>query len=393
MNIPDIRKDFPILENVAYLDNAATSLSPEPVIQTMNEFEHLYRANVGRALHRFATFASQRYSNAHQKITEFIRGEEGITVLTKNTTEAINMVACGQKWHKGDSIVTTVLEHHSNFLPWLRLRNKGVKVSLIKPCQDGTFDLSELDTAINETTKIVAVTHASNVLGNLLPVKKIASICQEHGTKLLVDGAQSIPHLPVNVKNLGCDYLCFSGHKMLGPTGTGILWMKEPDTDPFVVGGGMIDKVSEEGYTLASGYKKYEAGTPHIAGMIGLAQAVDYLRHVGMDAVRRYEEKLTQRLIEGLSGIKEVTIYGPVDDKDRIGVVSFNIDGVHSHEVAHILDEAAAIMVRSGDHCCQPLMKHLGIDQGTVRASLYLYNTQEEIDLLIATVEEIARRL
>lgn len=393
MNISDIRKDFPILENVAYLDNAATSLSPEPVIRTMNEFEHLYRANVGRALHRLAKFASQRYLSAHEKVAGFIGGENGTTVLTKNTTEAINMVAGGREWHKGDSIVTTVLEHHSNFLPWIRLRDKGVRVSLIKPDQNGTLNLSELEAAIDETTRLVAVTHVSNVLGNILPVKEIASICKEHGVKLLVDGAQSVPHIPVDVKSLGCDYLCFSGHKMLGPTGTGILWMKEPDLNPFVVGGGMIDKVSEEGYTLASGYQRYEAGTSHISGMIGLAEAVNYLRQADMDILQRQEEKLTHRLIKGLSEIDEVSIYGPLDDKRRIGVVSFNIRGMHSHEVAHILDEAAAIMVRSGDHCCQPLMKHLGLEQGTVRASLYLYNTEEEIDLLIATVEEIARRL
>lgn len=393
MNTSDIRKDFPILENIAYLDNAATSLSPEPVIHAMNEFEHLYRANVGRALHRLAKFASQRYLNAHEKVASFIGGENGTTVLTKNTTEAINMVASGQEWQKGDSIVTTMLEHHSNFLPWIRLRDKGVKVSLIRPKSDGSLNLSELDAAIDETTKLVSVTHASNVLGNVLPVKQIASMCQKHGVKLLIDGAQSVPHLSVNVNDIGCDYLCFSGHKMLGPTGTGILWMKEPDLNPFVVGGGMIDRVSEEGYTLANGYQRYEAGTSHIAGMIGLAEAVDYLKQADMSVIQRQEEKLTHRMIKGLSEIDEVSIYGPVDNKNRIGVVSFNIQGMHSHEVAHILDEAAAIMVRSGDHCCQPLMKYLGHGQGTVRASLYLYNTEEEIDLLIATVDEIARRL
>ncbi|WP_281162790.1 aminotransferase class V-fold PLP-dependent enzyme [Methanomethylovorans hollandica] len=305
----------------------------------------------------------------------------------------IGSVVSGQEWQKGDSIVTTILEHHSNFLPWIRLRDKGVTVSLIRPKCDGSLDLSELDAVIDDNTKLVAVTHASNVLGNILPVKHIASICKKHGVKLLVDGAQSVPHLPVNVKDLGCDYLCFSGHKMLGPTGTGILWMGETDINPFVVGGGMIDKVSEEGYTLASGYQRYEAGTSHISGMIGLAEAVDYLNQTDMGALQKREEKLTHRMIKGLSGIDEVSTYGPVDDKDRIGVVSFNIHGLHSHEVAHILDEAAAIMVRSGEHCCQPLMKHLGLEQGTVRASLYLYNTEEEIDLLIATVEEIARRL
>lgn len=391
MQINKIRDDFPILKNVAYMDNAATSLSPKSVVEAMNEFEYLYRANVGRALHRLAKFTSQRYFSAHEKIAQFIGGENGNVVLTKNTTESINTVACGLEWKNEDQIITTCLEHHSNFLPWVKLEKNGVNVTAIRPNLNGELDLSELESSINENTKLVAVTHVSNVLGNILPIKDIATLCKEKNVKLLIDGAQSVPHLLTNLKCIDCDYLCFSGHKMLGPTGTGILWMRNDDIKPLMVGGGMIDKVSVDDYTYAKGFNKYEAGTANISGAIGLSKAVEYLQNIGMDRIEKYENQLTQQLIQGLMDIEHVNIYGPL--KNRIGVVSFNIEQMHSHEVAHILDEAANIMVRSGDHCCQPLMQHLGLDQGTVRVSLYIYNTQEEIELLLATVEEITRRL
>ncbi|WP_319506805.1 cysteine desulfurase [uncultured Methanolobus sp.] len=393
LNVKRIRGDFPILSDISYMDNAATSLSPEQVLSSTNDFERHYRANVGRGVHRLTSVASQRYWHSHQKIARFIGGESGITVLTKNTTEAINMVACGTKWNKGDKVVTTILEHHSNFLPWMRLRKRGVNVSTIRTDAYGSLDMGDFEAAVDEKTKIVAITHASNVLGNVLPVKEIAAICHENGAKLLVDGAQSVPHIPIDVKELGCDYLCFSGHKMLGPTGTGILWMKEGQLQPLMLGGGMIGKVSVDDYTLAEGYEKYEAGTPNISGMIGLATAIDYLDAVRMQNIKEHEDKLTKRLLSGLHGIENVTVYGPENIHERIGVVSFNVEGMHPHEVAHILDEGAAIMTRSGEHCCQPLMNHMGLEKGTVRASLYLYNTDEEVDLLIDTMEELTRRL
>lgn len=393
LNVKRIRDDFPILADISYMDNAATSLSPEQVISSTNDFERHYRSNVGRGVHRLTSMASQKYWYAHQKIARFIGGENGTTVLTKNTTEAINMVACGTSWSKGDNVVSSILEHHSNFLPWIRLRKMGVDVSVIRADTHGSFDLGDFEHTINENTRMVAITHASNVLGNLLPVKEIASICHENGAKLLVDGAQTVPHVPLDVNELGCDYLCFSGHKMLGPTGTGVLWMKEPDIQPMIVGGGMIENVSVNDYTLASGYEQYEAGTPNISGAIGLARAVEYLEDIGMDKIKKHESRITKRLLEGLYDLKGITVYGPEDNCRKIGVVSFNVEGLHPHEVAHILDEGAGIMVRSGEHCCQPLMEHMGLDNGTVRASLYLYNNEEEVDLLIATMEELTRRL
>ncbi|WOF15568.1 aminotransferase class V-fold PLP-dependent enzyme [Methanoplanus sp. FWC-SCC4] len=386
-----IRKDFPILGDVTYLDNAATSFSPEPVVDAIIDFEHNYRANIGRGVHRLTQISSQRYWHAHEKVAKFIGGENGITVFTKNTTEAINMVAGGISWNPGDRIVTTVLEHHSNLLPWRALSKQGVIVDVIGTDSSYSPDLSELKRVICPSTKLVAVTYASNVLGVVTPVCEIAKICHENGIKLLVDGAQAVPHMPVNVSDIGCDFFVFSGHKMLGPTGTGVLWMKEPSIEPLFLGGGMVESVTKDGFTAESGYKRFEAGTPNISGGIGLGIAADYLEKIGMGAVREYEETLTNRLIEGLKKIPGVTVYAPDCPENRIGVVSFNVEGFHPHEIAQELDENADIMVRSGFHCCQPLMEYLGLNEGTVRASIGMYNTMHEIDLLIATIEEIVQ--
>ena len=392
VRIEDARKDFPVMKDLIYMDSAATSLSPVPVIHAMNEYELRYRANVGRGVHRLAVVATQKYADAHQKIASFIGAVQGETVITKNTTEAINLVAQGLKWQKGDRVVTTLLEHHSNYLPWLRLHEThGVDLSVIPPGPDGTFDLSLFEEAVGGNTKLVAVGHASNVLGSVTPVKEIAALCREHGCRLLVDGAQSVPHIPVDVKELGCDYLCFSGHKMLGPSGSGVLWMKSPDISPLLVGGGMISDVSTGTYSETGGYQRYEAGTPPVGSCIGLGKAVDYLDDVGMEVIRDHEQGLTTRMIEGLSSIPGVTVYGPQPGKNRIGVVSFIVGNLHPHEVAHILDEAAGIMVRSGEHCCIPLMRHIGTPDGTVRASLHLYNNADDVERLIETVEEISR--
>ena len=392
-NVENIRRDFPILgdSEIIYLDNAATSFSPQPVITAMVEFEHRYRANVGRGVHRLTSIASQRYWHAHEKVAEFISGKDGVTVFTKNTTESVNMVAQGLTWKSGDRVVTTLLEHHSNLLPWRRLARQGVSTDIIGINPSYSLDLTALETAITDFTRLVAVTQASNVLGVVTPVKDIAKICHDHDALLLVDGAQAVPHMPVNVEDIGCDFYCFSGHKMSGPTGTGVLWMKEPCIEPLMVGGGMVEAVSSEGYTLAKGYQQYQAGTPNIAGGIGLGAAVDYLQVIGIEKIHWHEKDLTDRLIAGLSRNNRVHVYASQDPASRIGVVSFTVDGYHPHEVAQQLDEAADIMVRSGHHCCQPLVESLGLPDGTVRASLAYYNTRQEIDLLIATLSELTR--
>ena len=273
----------------------------------------------------------------------------------------------------------------------MNLAQKGVATDVIGTGPDYLIDIEKLEEAITKETRLVAITHASNVLGVVTPVDKIAGICRDHGVLLLVDAAQTVPHMPVDIGRIGCDFCAFSGHKMLGPTGTGVLWMKDDSLAPLMVGGGMVETVTKTGFTPETGYQKYEAGTPNIAGGIGLGVAADYLRNIGMDAVHRHEEELTGRLIDGLKKISRFHVFAPEHAHNRIGVVSFTVNGIHPHEVAQHLDEEADIMVRSGHHCCQPLMEHLGLREGTVRASIGLYNTRHEIDMLIATVEELAR--
>jgi len=390
-DVDAIRRDFPIISDIIYLDNAATSFSPEPVVAAQVEFEHNYRANVGRGVHRLTSIASQRYWHAHEKVADFIGGKDGVTVFTRNTTESINMVAQGLSWKPGDRVITTILEHHSNLLPWRHLARQGVATDIIGIGPDYEPDLGALEKTITGSTRLVAVTQASNVLGVVTPVKEIAKICHEKGVLLLVDGAQAVAHMPVNVRDLGCDFYCFSGHKMSGPTGTGVLWMKEPGIEPSLLGGGMVDAVTGNGYTKAPGYQQYEAGTPNISGGIGLGAAVDYLQAIGMDRIHTYLTGLTGRLIGALYENRSIHVYAPKDPARRIGVVSFTVDNFHPHEVAQQLDEAADIMVRSGHHCCQPLVESLGLPDGTVRASLAYYNTRQDIDLLAATLEEITR--
>ncbi|HUI40295.1 MAG TPA: cysteine desulfurase, partial [Methanothrix sp.] len=392
MNVQDIRSDFPILKNGVYLDSASTSLTPEPVLEAVLDYYRSYRANVGRGIYKLAQIADQRYSDAHHKLASFTGAEEGVLIFTRNTTEAINSVACGLDWKKGDGIVTTLLEHHSNLLPWMRLKKDGVELSIVKPGPQGRLDPEDFEKAIDENTRLVAVSHLSNVLGTVLPVKEIARICRDRGAALLVDGAQAVPHMPVSVKDIDCDFLCFSGHKMLGPTGTGCLWIRRPEEiEPLLVGGGMVADIHGCDFDVKKGYEGFEAGTPDIAGAFGLGAAVDYLTRVGIEEIHDREKRLTGKLLKGLGVIEGVEIYGPLDLKERGGVVSFNVRGSMPHEVAMMLDHASNIMVRSGHHCCIPLMRHLGLKYGTVRASLYLYNTEDEIDQLLAALEQIAR--
>jgi cysteine desulfurase/selenocysteine lyase len=390
VNFDKIRSDFPILKDVIYMDSASTSLTPEPVLETMLKYYREYNANVGRGVHRLSQMAQQRYNDAHKKVASFIGAKEGDLIFTRNTTESINMVARGLRWRRGDKVVTTLAEHHSNLLPWLRLRKDGVDLELIKPDKNGLFDVPDFERAIDARTRLVALAYITNVLGTVLPVKEISEICQDRGAMLLVDGAQSVPHMPTSVKDLGCDFLCFSGHKMLGPKGTGVLWTRQ-EIEPLLVGGGMVEDVSAEGFVTKKGYEGFEAGTPHISGGIGLGRAADYLVEAGMDEVESHESKLANRLLDGLNEIGGVDVYGPQNTKGRCGIVSFTVRGLAPHDVALMLDHASNIMVRSGHHCCIPLMKHLGLKEGTVRASLYLYNTKEEIDRLLGTVEDIAK--
>lgn len=401
MDEREIRKDFPILSEIIYLDSASTSLTPEPVLESVQSYYRSFKANVGRGVYRTAQLADQLYRAAHLKAANLVGGAatEGMTVFTRNTTESINIVARGLKWKRGDRVVTTLIEHHSNILPWIRLREMGVELQVVKPDRSGRLDLADLEKAITKGTRLVAASQLSNALGTVLPVKEIGKICRDHDVAFLVDGAQSVPHMPVDVREMGCDFLCFSGHKMLAPTGSGVLWMKnEVHVEPLLVGGGMVQDVGDLGdefsYEIKPGYEGYEAGTPDISAGIGLGSAVDYLARIGVDEIHQHEQRLTSRLLDGLEGIKGVEVYGPKTgsrQEERGGVVSFSMEGLLPHEVALMLDQASNISVRSGHHCCIPLMKHMGLKYGTVRASVYLYNTSEEIDKLLAALEQIAR--
>jgi cysteine desulfurase/selenocysteine lyase len=357
----------------------------------MLDYERNYRANAGRGVHRIAQQASQKYRDAHEKARKFIHAEGGELVFTRNSTEAINMVASGFPWHEGDEVVTSLLEHHSNLLPWMRLRDRHkIDLRLITPAQDGTLDPAALEAIITKRTRLVAISQASNVLGNIVPVREFARICHDHGALLLVDGSQSVPHIPVDVEGLGCDFLCFSGHKMLGPTGTGVLFMKESCLEPLLVGGGSVERVTAAGYTLTGGYERYEAGTPNISGAIGFGRALDYLEALGMEDVQYHEQQITRHILRGLAGIENVQVFGPGPAEDRIGVISFIIRGLNPHDVAVMLDGEADVMVRSGHHCCMPLMEHLALPDGTVRASLHCYNTIEDADRFLDAVTKIA---
>ena len=397
-DLATIRNDFPILnKGVIYLDSAASSLTPEQVVLKEMEFYREYRANVERGVHRFSQRASEEYENAHDEAARFIGapGRANVAML-RNTTEAINLVANSVDWRKEDKIVTTVIEHHSNFITWLRVRQRhGTGVEVVRSSKEGIFDMADFEKAIDDSTKLVAVTHVSNVLGCIVPIKEITEIAHDHGAKILVDGAQGVPHIHTDVMDTKVDFLAFSGHKMLGPTGSGGLYISEAElanTEPLCIGGGTIADVSIDDYELAVPPMKFEAGTPAIAQVIGLGEACRYLKRVGMDEVEKWDLRLANKLLDGLTEIPGVEVYGPKDPKQRVGLATFNIEGMNPHDVALALDLEYDIAVRSGHHCALPLMKELfSLSEGNVRASTYLYNTLEEIDALIAGVEELAR--
>jgi len=401
LNVNEIRKDFPILKTgIIYLDSTATSLTPEPVLDRILEYYHEYRANVERGVHRLSVKASEEYERARAKVTDFINAKStSEIIMTRNTTEGINLVANGLNWKKGDKIITPVLEHHSNFIVWLRVRDRhGVKVEVVmprKPVTKGILNPADFEKLIDDKTKLVAVAHVSNVLGVIQPIKEIAKIAHEHGAYVLVDGAQSVPHMKVDVQKLGCDFLAFSGHKMCAPTGSGVLYMRGDVADrvePLIIGGGSIQDVNVDSYKLDASPRRFEGGTPDVAAVIGLGAAVDYLTRIGMDKIEAYEKVLVKRMYDGLSALPNVAVYGPEPER-RVGIIPFNVGDLNPHDVALALDVSANIMVRSGHHCAQPLSKTVISKPGTVRASCYFYNTLSEIDLLVSTVKEIAETM
>ncbi|EAH1511420.1 cysteine desulfurase [Listeria monocytogenes] len=395
IDIQKIRADFPILAQeinekpLAYLDNAATSQKPKQVIEALTHYYEFDNANVHRGVHTLAARATDAYESARGKVAKFIHAREVAEIIfTRGTTSAINLVVdsyAEANIEAGDEIVISYLEHHSNLIPWQQLaKRKGAVLKYIELEEDGTISVEQAKKTIGEKTKIVALAHVSNVLGTITPIKEIAAIAHQFGAVILVDGAQAVPHMEVDVVDLDADFYAFSGHKMMAPTGIGALYGKRELLDamePTEFGGEMIDFVELYDSTWKELPWKFEAGTPIIGGAIALGAAIDYLAEVGLENIHAHEQALASYAMEEMGKIEGITIYGPKDASKRCGLVTFNLEGAHPHDIATILDEDG-VAIRAGHHCAQPLMKWLDVSS-TARASFYIYNTKEEIDALI----------
>ena len=406
LNVERIREDFPILKRklaggkpLVYLDNAATTQKPLAVINAIHDYYMNYNSNIHRAVHQLAEEATLAFEKTREKVAKFInaRSTEEI-IFTRNATEAINLVA--YSWgranvQKDDRIIISEMEHHSNIVPWQILcTEKGARLEYIGVDDDGYLKMQEYRNYLNSgNAKLVSVTHMSNVLGTVVPVNEIIKMAHEKGIPVLIDGAQSVPHMKVDVQNMDCDFMAFSAHKMLGPTGVGILYVKKDILEkmpPFIGGGDMIKEVHKYETRYNDLPFRFEGGTPNIADVIGFTAALDYLDNIGMDKVREHEIELTRYAIDRIETVKGVTLYGPRKMEDRGGVVSFNIGDIHPHDLATIMNDHG-VAIRSGHHCAQVLMERLDV-AATSRASFYIYNTKDEVDTFIGALDE-ARRL
>lgn len=404
ISIETIRKDFPILQRkvrenklLVYLDNASTSQKPIQVIDAINDYYKNQNANIHRAVYALAEEATEAYENTRTKIAKFLNVQKREEIIfVRGTTEAINLVAYSwgrQNINKDDIIVTTEYEHHSNIVPWqLLTKERGAKLEYIGIDDNGELILDQLDSYLKTgKVKLVTFSQMSNVLGTITNTDEIIKRCKKAGVKTLIDGAQSVPHMKVDLSKLGCDFFAFSAHKMLGPTGVGVLWVRKEVLEtmqPFHGGGDMIREVHKYETTWNDLPYKFEAGTPNIADVIGFSAAIDYLNKIGMDNIRNHEIELTKYALDKMSKVKGITIYGPKDIAKRGGVISFNFHDVHPHDVATIIDKDG-VAVRSGHHCAQVLMERLDV-AATNRASFYVYNTKQEIDALIGSLNKVA---
>ncbi len=406
MNFKKLRADFPILSQkingypLAACDNASTAHKPQSVIDAIVHFYTTTNANIYRGVHLFAEQATQMYENARNKVAQFIGADSEEIIFTRGCTSGINFVVATwgmQNIKAGDEIVITELEHHANLLPWQRLaQEKGAMLKYIPIFSDGSVDLSQLDSIITRKTKIVSVIHVSNAVGTHVDIATIIARAKAVGARTLIDAAQSVAHQKINVHQLGCDFLVFSGHKLLGPTGIGVLYIKKELHDiipPYEVGGGMVEDVDCNHATWRAAPHKFEAGTPPIAQAIGLGAAIDYLNNnIDFDQLMSYEAQLCERLIDGLSQIKQVKILGPIAELKKKGhLVSFLVNSIHSHDVAAFLD-SRGISVRAGHHCAQPFAKKLGYD-ASVRVSFSFYNTFEDVDRIVSAIWEMINNI
>lgn len=398
LDVEQIRKDFPILQRkvhnkpLVYFDNAATSQKPKQVIDALNFYYNNYNANVHRSIHQLGEEATAAYEKSREKIAEFINAQYEETIFTKNSTEGLNLLAysltSGLK--PGDEIVISQLEHHSNFVPWQQMaKHLNLKLKFIEINENAELDKESIKKNITKKTKVVSIGHISNAIGTINPVEKIAKIAHENGALMVVDGSQAAPHMPLDMKKINSDFYVFTGHKMLGPTGVGVVYGRKELLEgmrPFLYGGEMINEVKFDGTTFNKLPWKFEAGTPNIAEGIGLGIAVDYLTKVGMQNILSRDRELLDYAMEKIREVGGITVYGP---KERASILSFNVKGVHAHDVSQILD-SEGVAIRAGHHCCMPLMSVLGISS-TARASFYLYNTEQEVDTFINAIHKVKK--
>ena len=403
VNSYELRNDFPIFKkkingkDLVYLDNASTTQKPYSVINSITDFYSNYNSNIHRAVYQLAEEATELYEQSRKKIANFINVRPEEIIFTRNTTESINLIA--HSWarsnlKKDDIIAITEIEHHSNIVPWQILCQEiGTRLEYVGIDESGFLDVEYLIELISSRkVKLVSISHMSNVLGTIVPIERIIKTAHQYKIPVIVDGAQSVPHMPVDAKNLDCDFLVFSAHKMLGPTGVGVLYAKKELLEkmkPFMGGGDMIKEVFKFHTNYNEVPYKFEAGTPNIADVVGFGAAVDYLEKIGMENIRKYEIYLTEYALESMQSLKYIIIYGPMDSKFRGGVISFNIADIHPHDLATIMNDHG-IAIRSGHHCAQVLMQRLDVP-ATSRASFYIYNTKEEIDKFVNAIKEAGR--
>ncbi len=403
MDIAKIRSDFPVLQRevggkpIIYMDNACMTLKPRQVVEAMADYYHRLSACGGRSVHKLATEVTVKFEESRERMRRFLSANEHREIVfTRNTTEGINLVSRSLGLKKGDIVVTTDKEHNSNLVPWLRLRDeRGVRHVVLKSREDGTLDVEAFKALMSKRVRLVAMVHTSNLDGYTIPAEEVAEIAHDRGSLVLLDGAQSAPHREVDVQKLNVDFYAFSVHKMLGPTGTGVLYGEYElleRLDPFIVGGDTVERTSYDGYKMLKPPAKFEAGLQDYAGVIGAAAAAEYLMNVGRRRVHEHEVRLNTLLTRGLREVPGASVIGPEDPALRGGITSFNIEGIEPHDIAMILDEVANIMIRSGQHCVHSWFSARGI-KGSARASLYLYNTEEEVRTFLDVLGRVAREL
>lgn len=403
LNVKKIKKDFPIFnrkikgKEIVYLDSAATSQKPYIVIEKLKEFYEYFNSNVHRAIHTLSYEATQLFEETRKEVAKFINARPEEIIFLKNCTEAINLVANSLAFsffERKNNIVTTIMEHHSNLVPWYLLKKRfGIDVKYVDINDQGLLKYGDFEKYCNKKTKLIALTHSSNMLGTINDIKRVKEISEKYGSLILIDGAQSVPHFKVNVKKIDCDFLAFSAHKMLGPTGVGILYGKKEfleKMEPFLGGGEMIKEVELNKIEWNELPYKFEAGTPNFADVAAFKYAIEYLKKVKMENVRKNDERLVRYCIKRFSEIKNLEIYGPLNYKKRSGLISFNLKGIHAHDVSQILDYDG-IAIRSGHHCTMPLHRRLNI-QASCRASFYIYNQKEDVDKLVEGLIKIEKK-